>query len=169
MKALSYFPLLLLAAAALLGAQVRAETAAAVPDQPNELTIVIVESLSGPSTESNTYERLARVFEDAFEAKKWPLKIETERLAANSGPHPLEVRVFFQGIRSDVPSGLTFRGWVTFQDRGTKHDFGVIRYEYFPRPGENTEDKLERTIRGAADIAASKVGAILYPTAANKR
>jgi hypothetical protein len=165
MKNISIFRLWLIAVLLSAGLSARAETAPTA-EAPTELTVVIIEPLTGDSFDERSYDRLARVFTESFEAKKWPFKIETERLSANERAHALELRVFFKGITYDTPDALTFRGWMIFQNHGTKHDFGIVRFNYSPRVGQSMHDNLDAVVRGAADTAAKKIDAILHQTEA---
>ena len=128
-----------------------------------ELTIVVVESLGGRSFGEQWYDRIARVFTDVFEERKWPLKIKDERFAANTPDHELELRVFFHGLTRETPSELTFRGWIVLYADGKKHDFGMVKYRYLPRMGENMDDVLDKAVAGAARIAVEKMEPILFP------
>jgi hypothetical protein len=147
----------------------RAEPAPVAADAVRELTIVVVDSLGGNASERNTYDRIAQGFTEVLEAKKWPLKINVERFGANAPAHPLEMRVYFQGIHRETPDELTFRAWVTLSDHGAKSDFGVIRFSYSPRPMELTDDRLDNVVRGAARIVADKIEPILFPKAAQPK
>lgn len=158
--------------AALLGALIlasaitgRAETPPPAAEAPRELTVVIVESLSGRSLATDSYERIARVFTSVFEKRKWPVTIKTERFAADTVVHPTELRIFFQGITEDVPGELRFRAWVTLSDHDTKTDFGVVTYRSNPRPSQPVEDRLDQSVRGAAGVVADKIEPILFPKA----
>jgi hypothetical protein len=149
-----------LAAGATGRAQIAAPLAAATR---RELTIVVVDALGGNARERDTYDRIARVFTDVFEAKKWPLKISVERFGANAPAHETELRIYVQGIRQETPVDLTFSAWITLTDHGTKTDFGVIRYRYDIRPMEQMDDRLDRVVRGAALMTVAKVEPILFP------
>lgn len=143
----------------------RAQPAATAAAAPHELTIVVVDSLGGNNSERNIYDHIAQVFTEVFEAKKWPLKIAVERFGANAPAHEIEMRLYFKGISKETPIDLTFRAWITLSDHGTKSDFGIIRYSYYPRPMETFDDRIDSVIRGAAMIAAAKVEPVLFPKA----
>lgn len=144
-------------------ARVAAVESVGAVSAPGELVLVVVESVKGSSLGPRSYDRIARVFTDVFEARKWPVKIRDERFAANTPEHDTELRIFFNGISRQVPSELTFRAWMILYDHGTQHDFGVVRFDYSPRAGEQMEDALDRVVRGAALVAADKVQPILFP------
>jgi hypothetical protein len=128
-----------------------------------ELAIVVVDSLGGGQRQADNYHRIAREFTEAIEGRNWPLRVSAERFAANTPDHPIELRIFFQGIRQETPVDLTFSAWITLDDHGTKHDFGVIRFRYNPHPGQEMEDRLDHAVRGAAKITVSKIEPILFP------
>lgn len=159
MASLSAGTLLFCAATSVGPAQ--APTAAA----PRELTVSVVESLARGPGRITDFDRLRMVFTDVFEHRKWPVKIKVERFAANTPTSDIELRVFYQGIYEEAPGDLTFHAWMTLYDRGVKHDFGIVRYRYNPRPLQQEDDVLERVVRGAADVAASKIEAALFPKA----
>ncbi len=148
------------------GAAARAETPPATPAPVPELTVVVVDSLRGPLNEIDNFDRIARVFTNVFEERKWPVKVNFERFGAGGPDHPLELQVYFKGMRSDTPADLTFRAWVILNDHGKKSDFGIIKYSYDIRFGEQMDDRLDRTVRGAAVIAADKIEAVLFLKAA---
>ena len=132
---------------------------------PPELTIVVVDSLSRGESEATAFDRIDRMFTEVFEKQKWPVKIAVTRFGAGAPDYPMELRVFYQGIRPEAPDDLTFRAWLTLNDHGRKHDFGIIKYRSYPRPGENRYDSLDNAVRGAAVMAAAKVEPILFPKA----
>ena len=141
------------------GAESTPAAAAALP----ELTIVVVDSLSHGAAEASTFDRIDRVFTEVFEKQKWPVKIAVKRFGAGAPDYPVELRVFYEGIKQDVPGELTFRAWVTLTDHGKKHDFGIIKYQMYPRPGENVSDSLDKAVRGAAQMVVSKIEPLLFP------
>ena len=95
--------------------------------------------------------------------------MSSERFAANTPDHPIELRIFFQGIRRETPVDLTFSAWITLDDHGAKHDFGVVRFRYNPRAGQETEDRLDHAVRGAARITVLKMEPILFPKAGSPK
>jgi hypothetical protein len=144
----------------------RAQTSASPAGAPRELTIVVVDELGGDNSRYyNTFNRIARVFTDVFEARKWPVKINVERFGANAPPHEIEMRIYVQSIRRETPVDLVFSAWMTLDDHGKKQDFGIVRYRYSPRLAENASDRLDHLVRGAAIIAAAKIESALFPTA----
>lgn len=160
-------PLLLAAGGAALSASAANNAAnplAATPTATRELVITVVEPVGRGSTNSDFYYRIDREFTDAFNARKWPLKIKIDRFAANTPHYPIELRVFPQHIREEVPGEWTFRAWLTLHEGDQKHDFGIVRFDFWPRPRQPMDEVLDRLVRGGAEIAADKVGAILFPS-----
>jgi len=145
-----------------VAASSRAQSAPTKP-VPNELTLVIVESAQNGSIKSPEYDRIARVFTDVFEERKWPVKIKDERLAANAPEHELELRVYDQGIKHDTPEDITFRAWMILFDRGNKRDMGVMRFSFSPRAGESMDETLDKVVAGAARMAADRIEPVLFP------
>jgi len=148
-----------------------AETAAPAvpPDSPHVLTITVVESLGRHPGHLDDFDRIDLAFTKVFEQRKWPVKIKVERFAGNTPTPDTELRIFYQGIREEGFGDRTFRAWMTLNDHGTKTDFGIIRYQYYPRALENFDDQQQAILRGAAEIAATKVESVLFPkTAAPK-
>jgi hypothetical protein len=144
----------------------RAQTPAPTADARRELTIVVVDELGGSNSRYyNTFNRIARVFTEVFEARKWPVKINVERFGANAPTHEIEMRIYVQSIRRETPVDLVFSAWMTLDDHGKKQDFGVVRYRYSPHPTENVGDQLDQIVRGAANIAAAKIEPVLFPAA----
>lgn len=141
----------------------RAVDAPKAPDPRPELTIVVVESLDANTSRINAFDRIARMFTETFEQRQWPVKIETERFAANQPLHPIELKVFFQRIAEEIQGELTFRGWMTLEANGAKHDFGVIRARYSYRAAEDMNERLDRVTQAAAVMAADKIERILFP------
>jgi hypothetical protein len=145
------------------GATCQAQTAPATSAAPRELTVFVVESLVRGPGRITDFDRIKAIFTDVFGQRKWPVRINVERFAANSPAHDFELRVFFEGIYEETPGDLTFHAWMTLYDHGEKRDFGVVRFRYYPRPMQQEEDALERVVRGAAQIAADKIESALFP------
>jgi hypothetical protein len=156
---------LLLALGLVAGAPAPAQNAPAAAPAPRELTLVVVESLDRHADRPGEFDRIDIVFTKVFEKRKWPVKISAERFAANTPSHDIELRMFYQGIHPELPGDETFRAWMVLDDHGTKHDFGIIKFRYYPRPLETREDVLENTLRGAANAVANKIEPILFPKA----
>lgn len=148
------------------GVPARAEAAAtqapAAPAQ-DHLAVVFVDALRGNNNEYDNYDRVAWIFPEVFKARKWPVKVDVERFGSNSRAYPIELRVYFKGIRRETPVDLVFTAWVTLNDHGKKTDFGVIRYRYDIRPPELVDERLDNVFRGAATRIAEKVEPILFP------
>lgn len=138
-----------------------------------ELALVVVTSVtqSGrPSLGADTdFDRLDLAFQDVAQRRHWPVKIVAERFAANTPAHELELRVYLQPVRQDLPGQFTFRGWMTLTERGTKHDFGIIAYRQQQRAGEPMDDLLEKIFHGGASVAARKIEPILFPQLAESK
>jgi hypothetical protein len=164
-------PLLLVALLFTAGAAARAEETAKEPAlNRRELAIVVVETLQGRTGGAITdFDRLDMAFQDVAKQRKWPVILKAERLAANLPDHETELRIFTQPVREETSGDLTYRGWMTLTVNGTKHDFGVVTYRYYPRLGEHTEDALEKVFLGAAKAAAAKVEPILFPELSRKK
>ena len=137
--------------------------AAAAEPSASKLTIVVVESLQHQRGAITDFDRIDMAFEQVAKERNWPIKTEGERFAANTEDHEIELRVFPQPIREEIPGEMVFRGWMTLMNKGTKHDFGVVTFRYHRRAGEPTEDVLEKVFRGAALKAADKLEPILFP------
>jgi hypothetical protein len=137
---------------------------AKAPEPQRELAIVVVESLQRNHGAFTDFDRMDLAFREVVEKRKWPVKLVAERFAANTDPHETELRIFNQTIREETPGERTFRAWMILTDHGVKHDFGVVSYRYYTRPAENTEDRLEKIFRGAANAAADKIEPILFGT-----
>ncbi len=138
-----------------------AEPAKTAPETRRDLVIVVTENLVGPRGESHGFNRVARVFTNVFEARKWPVKIRAERFAANTKTHATELQVFLKGIRQDIPGEYEFYAWVTFADRGKKLDMGIVKGTYYPRFLEPMDDVLDGAVKAAAEKIANKIQPIL--------
>jgi hypothetical protein len=148
------------------GVPVRAEgPATQAPPEPaqDHLTVVFVDALRGNNREFDNYDRVAWIFPEVFKARKWPMKVDVERFGSNSPAYPVELRVYFKGIRRETPVDLVFTAWVTLNDHGKKTDFGIVRYRYDVRPTELVDDRLDNVFRGAAKRIAEKVEPVLFP------
>lgn len=140
-----------------------AKPSAKAPDDRPILSIVVVDSLLYQQGAITDFDRLDIAFESTAKERKWPVQIKAERFAANTPAHETELRIFNQPLREETLGDVTFRGWMTLTVRGRKHDFGIITFRYYVRPGENLDDMLEKVFRGAADAAAEKIEPILFP------
>lgn len=140
-----------------------AKPAATAPDDRPILSIVVVDSLLYQQGAITDFDRLDLAFASIAKERKWPVQIKAERFAANTPAHETELRIFNQPLREETLGDVTFRGWMTLTVRGRKHDFGIITFRYYVRPGENLDDMLEKVFRGAANAAAEKIEPILFP------
>jgi hypothetical protein len=145
------------------GVTASAQATAPAPESPRTLNVVVVESLGRGTNRLTDFDRIDIVFRKVFAKRKWPVKINVERFAANLPDHAIELRVFFQGIYEETPQDLTFHAWMTLTDHGEKHDFGIIKFRSYPRAGMDREDALEECVRGAAVAVADKIEPILFP------
>ena len=154
----------LLAAVLLLTVPVRA--AEAPPARP-PLAIVVVENLHdhrfGAPSAFTDFDRLDLAFQEVARERKWPVRIAAERFAANTATRETELRIFNQPLREVTLGDLTFRGWMTLTVQGVKHDFGIVTFSYYCRPGESTDDALDKVFRGVARAAADRIEPLLFP------
>ena len=160
-----FFPLLFAASSA---ATAPVATSAQKPPPTQELALVVVTPVALSENPGNggaftDFDRLDRAFQEMAKRRGWPVKIVAERFAANGPAHDLELRVYLQPVRQDLPQLYAFRGWMTLTERGTKHDFGLVVYRQEPRPFERMDDFLEKIMLGAANVAATKIEPILFP------
>ena len=162
MKTLFAFPLFMSALLLLANFSLAADDAKA-PDARPKLAVVVVSTLQNEHGAITAFDRLDMAFQEVALKRKWPMAIEAERFAANTPAHDVELRIFNQPIRQELPGELTFRGWMILTDHGVKHDFGIVSFRYNPRPAENMDDVLEKIFRGAANAAADKIEPILFP------
>jgi hypothetical protein len=153
--------------ALLLGAvALPAKDAPPAPANQRELAVVIVDSLQNRRGGSiSDFDRLDIAFHQLARQRKWPVTLKVERFAANTPAYETELRIVNRPLRQETPDALTFRGWMTLTVAGEKHDFGIVRYDYSPRPGEPTDDVLDKVFLGAARAAAAKFEPILFPAA----
>src|SRR5580698_7133030 len=114
----------------LAGSPVRAQGPAPAP---GDLTVVVVESLDQRPGRVARFDRIEEVFGQVFAKRKWPIHIHFERFAANTSDSETQLRIFYQGIYSETPGDLVFHAWMVLYVNGAKHDFGVVRYRYYPR------------------------------------
>jgi hypothetical protein len=130
---------------------------------PRVLYIELVESNGQGINGMNDFYQIATEFRDAIESRKWPIQVKLARFAANSVPHDLELRIRYKGIYPEAPGDETFHAWITLFDHGTTHEFGMVTYRYYMRPGQNMDDVSEHAMRGAAKEAAKTLGSLLFP------
>ena len=150
--------------ALLLGAASLSAQDAPPPAGQRELAIVVVDTLqSNRGSAVTDFDRLDIAFHQLARQRKWPVPLKVERFAANTPAHETELRIVNRPVRRDTPDALTFRAWVTLTVAGAKHDFGIVTYEYSPRPGEPMDDTLDKLFLGAARAAAAKFEPILFP------
>ena len=144
-------------------AAVAAPSRAEPTTDPGTLKIVVVEALVRGESRVDDYVRMEQVFTDVFNGRKWPLKVAVERFASNTPDDGTQLRIFYKGIYPEGPDDLVFHAWMILYTNGVKHDFGMFNYRYNPRASQSEESILEHVVRGAAVVAADKVGDVLYP------
>ena len=159
---------LLLCLLAASGARAGAQPAASPAPLP-ELRVVVVESLVRGPGRITDFDRISSEFTSVFKKRKWPVTIRVERFASNAPDDGIQLRVFYQGIYDEAPGDLTFHAWMLLYDHGTKTDFGIVKFRYNPRPLQDEEDVLDHVVRGAAEAAADKIEAALFPRAGGRR
>jgi hypothetical protein len=130
---------------------------------PRDLTVVVVESLDQRPGRVARFDRIAEAFGQVFAERKWPVRVHFERFAANTSETETQLRIFYQGIYSETPGDLVFHAWMVLSVDGVKHDFGVVRYRYYPRAGQLEDITLNKIVRGAAEEAAARIEPILFP------
>jgi hypothetical protein len=131
--------------------------------QPRVLTVVVSETLDRHAEGVTTFAAIQSAFEKVFSHQGWPVKVEVTRFAANNPDYDLELDVFFKSFNYETPDDLTLRAWVTLYDHGKKHDFGILKYQLNQRPLQKRDDAFEATLAGEAQLAASKIGPVLFP------
>jgi len=154
----------LFAAIALAPASTLAADEPAAQPEPNPtLAIIISEHLGRRTSQTEDFYRLESSFIRIAKERKWPVTLEVERFAANVPDYDTEVSLFLQPVRQELPGEYTFRAWTTLKVNGKKHDFGIVKFDYRPRPGEMTYDTLEKLHLGAARKIADKIEPVLFP------
>jgi hypothetical protein len=151
------------------GAVAHAEDATKSADAPRQLAIIVVETLQSRGGAITDFDRLDMAFQELAKQRKWPVTIKAERFAANNPEYDTELRIFTQPVREETSGDLTFRGWMTLTVNGTKHDFGMVTFRYYPRLGERTDEVLEKVFFGAAKAGAEKIEPILFPELRRKK
>jgi hypothetical protein len=142
----------------------RAAENAAPPPPRDTLTVVLVGSVTRGGGQFDDFSRVRSIFTQVFSSRKWPVKLDFERLDANNPDYPLELRVFMRKLYSLDPVDLTFSAWVTLSVNGKEHDFGILKSE-FNNWGQiqDREDQIDATIRGVAEKAADRLEPVLFP------
>ena len=150
------------------GLSARAEsTTTAEPGR--ELAVVVVENLHRQRGAITDFDRIDMALQKIAKQRNWPVKIAAERFASNTPARDTELRIYPQPLREETSGDLTFRGWVTLTVNGTKHDFGIIKYQYYRRIGEHLDDVLDKVFLGACNVAADKIEPILFPELARSK
>jgi len=92
----------------------------------------------------NTFNRIARVFTEVFEARKWPVKINVERFGCQlPDARDRDANLTSKASAGRLPSIWSSAPWMTLDDHGKKQDFGVIRYRLQPASDGKCGDQLE--------------------------
>ena len=155
--------LFLLVALFLAVTPARAETKAKPADTRPALHVSVVEPVSSVGSAFTDFDRFDLGLQHAAAQRKWPVRIDAERLAGNTPDHPTELRVTLQRIRREPIEDYVFRAWVTLVIDGRKQDFGIVTYHYNARMGQNPDDTYENIFRGGAAAIADKIEPILFP------
>lgn len=138
------------------------EPAAASGTLPT-LAIVIAENLGRRAIYNDDFHRLDMAFNRVAKERKWPVTIVVERFAANVPDYDNELSIFLQPVRQEMPGEFTLRAWTTLKVNGKKHDFGIVKYGEFRRPGEQMYDTMDKIFIGYANAAADKIEPVLFP------
>jgi len=146
----------------LTAASTHAITEVKVPDERPKLAIVVIDNLQNRRSGFTEFDRIDLAFQYVAKQRKWPVTVTAERLAADTPAHPIELRIFYQGVREDIGNEFTFRAWMTLAVNGVKHDLGIISYRYTIRPWENNDDMKDKIFRGAAFATADKIEPLLF-------
>lgn len=141
----------------------------AEPAAQREIVLVVVDSLHHQTGAITDFDRLDMAFRKIVRQRKWPVKLTAERFTADTPEHATELRIVNRPVRQETPGDLTFRGWLTLTVDGTKHDFGIVTYRYYPRPGEAGDETLQKLFEGVARTAADKAEPLLFPAAGAAR
>lgn len=153
----------LLAAALLLSAAPsHAKDAPPAMEERPKLAIVVIDNLRDRRSIFTEFDRIDLAFQKVAKQRKWPVAIAAERLTAQTPVHPLELRIFYQGLREYIGNEFTFRAWMTLVVRGVKHDLGIVSFRYTIRMWENNDEMYDKIFRGAANAAADKIEPLIF-------
>ena len=161
--------LLLLTALLLAVIPARAETKAKPDDNRPALHVSVVESVSSPGNAYTDFDRFDLGLQREAAQRKWPVKINAERLAGNTPDYPTELRVTLQRVRREPIEDYIFRAWVILVIDGKKQDFGIVTYHYSGRLNQNPDDTYQNVFRGGAAAIADKIEPILFPELKTKK
>ena len=154
----------LIAASLLAPVAVRAaDEAKPAKEEKPKLAFIIAESLGFRTAPIDDFIRLDVAFNKVAEQRKWPVKVVMERFAANMPDYENAVTIFTQPIRQELPGEFTLRAWATLVVKGKKHDFGIVKADYRPYPGEWMDDALQKLNDKYANAVADKIDPILFP------
>jgi hypothetical protein len=159
----------LLAAACAIGRAQPAPAPVAPAVAPLHIAVVVSEALDRHAEGVTTFAAIQTAFTKVLGKQGWPATVSVERFASNNPDYDVELRVFFRGIYYETPGELTVRAWMTLFDHGKEHDFGIIKFQLVQGPIEHRDDAFEVLLRGEAEIAAAKIGPILFPSQAARK
>jgi hypothetical protein len=151
------------------GNTARAVAPAAAASAPTQIAVVVSEALERRAEGVTTFAAIQKAFTKAFSRQGWPATVSVERFAANNPDYDVELRVFFRGVYYETPGELTVRAWMTLFEHGREHDFGIIKYQLVQGPIEHRDDAFEVLMRGEAELAAARIGPILFPAQAARK
>jgi hypothetical protein len=160
---------LILSLVAAASGTARAQAPAAPATAPTHIAVVVSEALERRAEGVTTFAAIETAFTKVFGKQDWPATVTVERFASNNPDYDVELRVFFRGVYYETPGELTVRAWMTLFDHGKEHDFGIIKYQLVRGPIEHRDDAFEALMRGEAQIAAAKIGPILFPAQAARK
>jgi hypothetical protein len=108
------------------------------------------------------YNRVSRVLEEEFAKMPYLTQVHVERLAHGSVRHDLQLEVFLRDVSRDNPMELTYSAWTVLYVHGVKHDLGITKFRYSPRPLENHDDVMDHAVAGWARDLAGHVSGVLF-------
>ncbi len=133
------------------------------PDHRPELAVVISESLGTDGSAVTEYVRLDIAFQKVAKKRNWPVKVVTDRYAANTPDYKTQLQIFCQPLRREPGLELVFRGWMLLIVDGKKHDFGLVTYRHNVRIGQDSDEEIDKVYLGAANAAADRIEPLLFP------
>ena len=159
----------LLAAGFLATVSARAAEPDPVPAEARPtLAFVIAESLGGPTSALDDFVRVETGLQKLAKERKWPVEIVVKRFAANMPDYENQVTIFIQPVRQEVPGDYVLRGWTTLVLAGKKYDFGILKGDYLPYPGEPSDRVLEKLFFDFAVEAVHRIE-MVYPVVRRER
>ena len=125
--------------------------------------LAVIEALTAGTNAYTDFNRFDDALQRVAKERKWPVKVDVDRLAGNTPNYDTEVRVTLQRVRRDPIEDYVFRAWVILVVKGEKHDFGIVTYHYNARLGQNYDDVFQGVFRGGAAAVADKIEPVLFP------